>query len=203
MRQALADAGFDLVHEVDTAAIARELALPWLADPARRRGVVVGNTRALWPKFLAARRTDPELAAAPDPLDRYTERTLARVFAGDRVWLAHARYDGAWIPIQRIAAAAGLGHVAPTGLVIHPTFGPWIALRAVVTLPGEPPPRRAPARPPCRCGEACQRAFARAAETCAADDWIAVRDACPVGRAHRYGDDQLRYHYTKDRALLG
>lgn len=34
------------------------------------------------------------------------------------------------------------------------------------------------------------------------DSWIAVRDACPIGREHRYPEDQLRYHYTKDRSLL-
>ena len=32
--------------------------------------------------------------------------------------------------------------------------------------------------------------------------WLAVRDACPVGREHRYGDDQIGYHYRHDRTLL-
>jgi hypothetical protein len=32
--------------------------------------------------------------------------------------------------------------------------------------------------------------------------WLAVRDACPVGRAHRYDDDQLRYHYAGERDAL-
>lgn len=32
--------------------------------------------------------------------------------------------------------------------------------------------------------------------------WLAVRDACPVGRAHRYSDAQIAYHYTKDRGVL-
>lgn len=27
------------------------------------------------------------------------------------------------------------------------------------------------------------------------ETWLAVRDACPVGRAHRYGSAQLRFHY--------
>jgi methylmalonic aciduria homocystinuria type C protein len=33
-------------------------------------------------------------------------------------------------------------------------------------------------------------------------NWVAVRDACPVGRAERYDDAQVRYHYTKDRRIL-
>jgi methylmalonic aciduria homocystinuria type C protein len=32
--------------------------------------------------------------------------------------------------------------------------------------------------------------------------WLAVRDACPVGRAHRYCEDQIRYHYAGDRTAL-
>lgn len=32
--------------------------------------------------------------------------------------------------------------------------------------------------------------------------WLAVRDAYPAGRSHRYGDEQIRYHDTKDRAVL-
>jgi hypothetical protein len=29
-----------------------------------------------------------------------------------------------------------------------------------------------------------------------------MREACPTGRAHRYGEAQIRYHYLKDRAVL-
>jgi len=195
----LAEAGFDLVHAFDTAAVAHEF--PFLADPARRRGLLVGNTRALWPRFLAARRADPELLAASDPLDLYTERTVAHAFPGERVWLAHAQYDGAWIPIQRLAAAVGFAHLAPSHLSIHPTYGPWFALRGVIALVGDPPATRTTCAP-CPCDTACTDQLARAIASQDPRDWIALRDSCNVGRNHRYGDDQLLYHYTKDRALL-
>jgi methylmalonic aciduria homocystinuria type C protein len=32
--------------------------------------------------------------------------------------------------------------------------------------------------------------------------WLSVRDACPVGRAQRYSDEHIEYHYTKARDLL-
>jgi len=36
-----------------------------------------------------------------------------------------------------------------------------------------------------------------------ADAWIALRDAVSIGRdEYRFGDDQLRYHYTKDAGCL-
>ncbi|MGE5185558.1 MAG: hypothetical protein ACM31C_26020 [Acidobacteriota bacterium] len=198
----LAHAGFDLVHAFDAAITADDPQLAKLADPARRLGLIVGNTRALWPRFLAAWRADRALAADTDPLDRYTERALASAFPGERVWLGHATYDGAFLPLQRLAERAGLAYLAPTHLSIHPTYGPWFALRAVVLVAGDPPVSPATVPPPCRCARACTSALAEAMSSKDPESWIAVRDACPVGREHRYPDDQLRYHYTKDRALL-
>jgi hypothetical protein len=32
--------------------------------------------------------------------------------------------------------------------------------------------------------------------------WLAVRDACPVGREHRFPEAMIRYGYTKDRGAL-
>jgi len=199
----LADAGFDLVHDFDTALLAGVPELEPLVDPARRRGLLVGNTRALWPVFLAARAADPALAAAADPLERYTEDQLARAFPGEPTWFSHRRYGGAFLPFQRIAVAAGLGALAPTQLVIHPVHGPWFALRAIVVLAGEPPPAR-PALPAYRCTGSCELRLAEARAS--GGDWrawLAVRDACCVGRNERYSDDQIAYHYTKNRGLLG
>src|SRR3569833_4110147 len=162
-RRVLADAGFDVTQELDlgTTAIAG----------LTGRGLLVGNTRALWPIFIAARKADAELLASPDPLDLYTERTIARAFPAARAWFAHRRYDGAYLPFQRIAVTAylpfqriavtaGLGALAPPQLVIHPTYGPWFALRALVALDGAPPP---PAKHLIyRCAGECETRLAEA-----------------------------------------
>ena len=62
---------------------------------------------------------------------------------------------------------------------------------------------------PCgACTHACTPAFRRAltADPWLTSEpwwlWLAVRDACPLGREHRYGEDQIVYHYVKDRSLL-
>ncbi|MDX2167772.1 MAG: hypothetical protein SF182_11935 [Deltaproteobacteria bacterium] len=89
-------------------------------------------------------------------------------------------------------------------------YGPWIGLRAALVLdrpgPTGPPPRAANPCPD--CARTCVPAFerARAAPGELADTWplwLAVRDACPIGRAHRYDEAQIRYHYIKDRRALG
>lgn len=184
----LAAAGFDLVQPFD-ARIA-----PWLRH--ERAALLVGNTRALWAPFCAAME-DPALAAERHPLDRYTERTLEATYPSARIVYAHREYDGAFLPFQQLAVAAGLAALAPTHLLVHPIHGPWFALRAVVLVDDAPPPRSLPIAKPCACTGACDAAFAHALAH--PDDWrawLAMRDACSL-RAARYVDAQTRFHYTK------
>lgn len=214
----LADAGFDLVHAFDAAAAAREPGWEFLADGPLRVGLLICNTRALWPRFVAAMR-DPALAAEPDPLDRFTERTIEAAFPGAPVYFGHREYDrtsappddrtsapsddgtsaprsgGAFLPFTRLAVATGLGTLAASHLVIHPIYGPWFALRAVVLVGGEAPVR-APIAAPCVCGPGCNTALTSALASTSWEAWLAVREACSL-RAWRYSDEQARYHYTK------
>lgn len=188
MNQVLAAAGFDLVHAFDAHAAAREPGWERLAN-GPRTGLLIANTRALWPIFCAARRDEP------DPLDRYTERTIAGAYPDAPAYFAHARYDGAFLPFSRLAVAIGFAALAPSQLVIHPIYGPWLALRAVVLVDAEPPPVRAPIPKPCACGAACDAALAAARGSTDWRAWLAVRDSCTLGAAHRYSEDQIRFHY--------
>jgi hypothetical protein len=188
---ACARAGFDLVHEFDAHAAAREPGLAMLGG-GHRRGILIGNTRALWAPFVAAMRDNDHA----HPLEHYTESTIDAALPADaRVWYGHRRYDGAFVPLQRLAVVTGLGALAPSHLVIHPIYGPWFALRAVVIAAGEPVVH-APIDPPCRCEARCESALASALQGGDWRAWVAVRDACSL-RAWRYTDEQIRYHYTK------
>jgi methylmalonic aciduria homocystinuria type C protein len=186
-------AGFDIAHTFDAVALARQPGLAILAGEARL-GILIGNTRALWSPFTAAMR-DPALAAERDPLDRYTEQVIDAAFPGARLYYGHRRYEGAFLPLQRLAAATGLGALAPNHLVIHPIYGPWFALRAVAVVDGDPPARE-PIPQPCCCDASCSARFARAQRSKNWRDWLAVRDSCSL-RSWRYSDAQTRYHYSK------
>jgi methylmalonic aciduria homocystinuria type C protein len=198
--------GFGIFHRFDARAVAEELGVPRLADPERPVGILIGSTRWMWGPFKAALEEDPALASDPDPIDRFTEKFGERMCAamhGTAVY-SHRLYDGAFLPFQRIAVAAGFAALAPTHLLVHPTYGPWFALRAVILAGGDVPPRTT-ATLPCACDESCLGAFDAARAASGPDAWrawLAVRDACPVGRKYRYFEDQLAYHYTKDRRLL-
>jgi hypothetical protein len=184
-----------------------------LAAAPDRLGLLIGNTRALWEPFLAAWRAEAVLRADPNPVDCYTASRIGAL-------VAELRLDGELrfaheppprrLAVQRLADVSGLAPLSPVGLNIHPRFGPWIGLRAALVLdrrgPSGPPP--AVANPCPDYAATCVAAFERA---CAADGalpdtwrlWLAVRDACPIGRAYRYSEAQIRYHYTKDRGALG
>lgn len=221
-RAELLQRGFDLLAPL---AVSDELPV----DPALERfgrksalGFVVGNTRALWHHFSPNR-----VAGSANPLDTYTEHALhesldaaaelVQVPRERAVYFSHQRSavggaastssetrSGAGpIPIQRLAHAAGLAALAPCHLCVHPVFGPWIALRAVVVVPLPPPGPVRPLDRPCRdCSAPCVPALATAQQGPSSPGeppsvrWLAVRDACPVGREHRYGSEQVAFHYA-------
>ena len=205
-------AGFDLVHPFSTTRCELDpgLRLPNFSSEGSL-AVLVGNSRALWPALIAAIRARPSRLDRADVVDTWAEETIAAAASASQTaheirW-AH-RTGATTVPIQRIAHAAGLAWLSPANLSIHPHFGPWIGLRAVVVfdLPG-PHAAVAALDDPCgHCDRACLPAFEAARHD--ADlkqtwrDWLAIRDACPLGRAHRYGEDQIAYHYTKDLDIL-
>jgi methylmalonic aciduria homocystinuria type C protein len=212
------DSGLDIVHafclgwyndNVDAAERIDDLGRP------DALAVLVGNTRALWPKFLRELEQRSDLRSADDPVDRYVVETVesAREGIGER---HHVRYghvvEPRALPIQRLAVAAGLAHLSPSHLSVHPQYGPWIALRALLVfdVPGPAGSRPVPQDPCTSCEKPCVAALERALELTGQagaieprwQAWLAVRDACPEGRTSRYDDEQVRYHYTKLRRLL-
>lgn len=207
----LAPRGLDIVHPFALGWVNAELPPEQrLAGGDDRLGILIGNTRALWAPFVEARRGDPALRAAAHPIDRYCEAAVGGLGLDAAVRWAHD--PAPRLPIQRIAALAGLAPLSAVGLNVHPTFGPWLALRAVLVLDRPGPAGAAPRVPsPCAdCERTCRPAFERARAAQAGKSgitatwplWLAVRDACPVGRDWRYPEAMIRWHYARDRAAL-
>lgn len=207
--------GLDLTAALRVERYNEEVA-PWLRLPDFGRpgslAIVVGNTRAMWPPFLRALRADARLAADEHPIEAFASDRVRRAAAAagwpHEIRWAHDVVSGV-VAIQQLAQVAGLAHLAPSHLSVHPVYGPWIALRAalVFDVPG-PPGRPLPAAPCAECERACLPALRRALDGSAGAGaeawklWLAIRDACPAGRDFRYDDDQIAYHYTKDRRAL-
>ncbi len=191
-------------------AVESHLRLPDFERP-HSLAIVIGNSRALWSPLLAALRADPILLGDDHPVERYAMAVVAGAVSGVgvdvKVRWSHTLGDG-MVAMQRLADIAGLAYLSPAHLSVHPTYGPWIALRAAVVLDIEGPTCAAPpAPPPCdACDTACLPVL-RGLMACPPDqvarrDWVAVRDACPTGRGYRYSEEQIDYHYCKDLAAL-
>lgn len=208
----LAEAGFGLWSWTPLAryqeAVDAAYAIPWDGAPGAPC-LVIGNGRELWPALARARAADPGLRASSHPVDAYTERVLGAAVGAlptkHVLRFAHTP-PPARFAAQRLAHLAGLAHLGPAHLTVHPELGPWHALRAALVLDLDPPgPPPAPAPDPCTpCDRPCMAALAQAVAHPAKGwrGWLAVRDACPVGRAARYDEAQVRYHYSHDPAAL-
>lgn len=204
--------GMDLIHPFRIAwyddAVEDGARLP---GAARRDGlgVLVGNTRAAWPHIVAGMDRREE-----DPLDRWIEAAFAdglrKVPAISDVVFAHEPPPRR-LPMQRLAVHAGFVPLSAGRLLAHPEYGPWFALRAVVVVdaPGPPGPAPRVAEPCAGCDAPCRPAFEHASRVADASvdhavlrerwrPWLAVRDACPVGRAYRYSEAQIRFHYAHE-----
>ena len=119
---------------------------------------------------------------------------------------------GRFLDFPGLAVRAGLGARSRLSLILHPEFGPWLAVRALLfttraLLPTEPDPSFDPctgcAAP---CSEACPGAALPAAGfdlaaclattegTPACRTGCGARRACVVGPAHRYDADAEAWH---------
>lgn len=219
----LAAQGLNLHAVIDVAALPGELAAGLVRDSAPahacRQLVLIGNAgRALWAALKAS-----GLDSA-DPIDDFSVDAVERWFAerlpGHRYTLL---YPGETpVGLQALGRLAGWHHATPFMVGILPGWGSWfgyrVALLADTDLPPTPPlqvesPCLSCAARPCvaACpaqamagGEFDLRACVdhrRQPDSCCAHACMA-RDACPVGREHRYDEDHMRHTYDQSLRAL-
>ena len=127
------------------------------------------------------------------------------------------------LPLQQLGQVAGWTHPSPLGSGLNRRFGPWFAYRCAILTDGRLPRLVATngvnrcagcAERPClsqcpagaltvefapqvsACGQYRLRPASRCAGRCLA------REACPRGRAHRYDEAAMAYHYGVSLAVL-
>ncbi len=193
--------------------------------PGARTAIVLGNGGGdLWSRFRDFCRAHPDHEAAPDPLDRYTQLVIddatARVFGDVPARVVYPfRFPAEPVSFMRLASVAGLGRPSLVGVLVHPVYGPWIALRAAILVPLVlTAPRPADGFDPCptcrerACIAACPAGAVQPAgwdiPRCATHRGGVVdpcagrchaRVDCVLGREHRYPDDALAYHQSRAR----
>lgn len=188
-----------------------------LGDPSHL-ALLIGCTKAFWNHFKIEIRKDPSLIDLDNPFDEFVssniEKQLKNLETPYKIRYAH-RPDPEHVSFQKMASVSGLAHLSETHLSVHPIYGPWFSLRAVVVLEELVNIKPIKIENPCLdCENNCLPAFKNALKSSEDKipesknikdnwkDWLALRDACPIGRAYRYDEDQIYYHYTKDKSIL-
>ena len=213
--------GIDLIGATSVAAydarVAPDRRLVRMAQDARGVIVVGNGGSALWYAFRAA----VDAPGSDDPLDRFVERAVTeavRDVAGARCCYP----SDPQIDFRLLGQLAGLGRPSLVGVLVHPIYGPWMALRAAVLVPYEvTAPRPADGFDPCPtcvarpCIAACPggaigpdgwdvprcMAHRLAEETrCAAG--CTARIECVYGRAYRPPPEALAFHQAAARRVM-
>jgi hypothetical protein len=192
------------------------------SDRVARTIIIVGVLgRNLWPVLETdAEFQDNRQQPHTNPLDDWSKRVIGAL-AED--WNAGAVFpnDQPYRPFQAWAQRAEPVYPSPIGMLIHPEFGLWHAYRGALLFEQKldlPPGSEAVS--PCEscadkpCLSACPvEAFATTADGSSQYDvaacaghlataegqscltgGCAARNACPVGQAHRYDSEQMRFH---------
>jgi epoxyqueuosine reductase len=211
----LARAGFNLVGALDADRYAAMVPAAWrpaVLLPTARTVLVLGcGGRAFGRAALAA-------GAAPDPFDRLTRRAAGAAAAAlqEQGWRAlpvfyFERRGDAFADFVALARASGLGAPSRLGLLLHPVYGPWISIRALLLTERPFADTGALAFAPCDgcpapCAAACHGAAvgpdgldaAACASTRAGLPACALRcdarRACVVGREHAYAEEVEALH---------
>jgi hypothetical protein len=111
-------------------------------DRRARAVVVIGNGGGeFWRHYQHYLERHPEHAQRDHPLDDYTralvnDELVARLL--DRTIYTRALFPFVGEPVQvrfmDLARLAGLGAPSLLGLLVHPIYGPWIAMRAALLI---------------------------------------------------------------------
>jgi hypothetical protein len=117
--------------------------------------------------------------------------------------------------MQQMAQLTGLAYLTPSYLSVHPEFGPWFALRAAVSINcpaseiSHAVLKEIPLDNPCTLEEEREMTdrmhFALNYDNKDNEGWkhwLSVRDVLQRGKQWRYSDEQINYHYTKNRLPL-
>ena len=151
LASALSRHGFDICQTFHTSWYNHQLDREGLSLCRLPAGnaLLIANTKRLWPFFLTwlkqqQQQQQQEGAGTipPNPLDTFVTSnvtTLVRQHVGDdnnfKIFWDHDWDKDKLVSMSRLASVSGLCYLHPTALLsIHPEYGPWISLRAVVVL---------------------------------------------------------------------
>lgn len=189
------------------------VSLGWFWVEDERAALLLGNVGgSLWSTFSRSGFIED---GVPDPMNRWTQSTVGVVSNELQCDVRFPFGEPVW-PFQRYAMEATGMRASPLGILIHPQYGLWVALRAALVFDEAldiPSPTNAkhpcdscvekPCLSTCPVGafddgdydaRACRSHLAGGDGGTCLNGGCLARRACPVGVDHAYGPDQQRFH---------
>jgi hypothetical protein len=233
--RALAPYGLDLIGTTTPAAYDALVPATYRFAPedARAAVIVIGNGGgAFWSAYREHVAARPAHATRAHPLDDFTAEVMETVALPAAVELGlrpslRLPFRATTPPLSfvHLAEAAGLGRRSLLGVLVHPEYGPWMALRGALLVDAVAPAARPAAGfDPCaQCIErpclaacpagavhhpsgwdvpACIDFRVAAGDDNPCRDRCHARVACVYGRRHRYPDDALAHHQERAFAVM-
>jgi hypothetical protein len=198
--------GFDLFHT-----------FPLRSASPSSCGILVGNSKRLWEKFVQhVQKQDPRLLSG-DLLDFYTKSTMESACCSSFSDIS-AYYDVYYtfqtfpfiVPFQKLADMTGFAYFDPKSyLCCHPVYGRWFAMRSLILVDFEKNSSNIhelmedlnayqhSSNNVKKC--AClvnPPEFEIDWRSASIEDLVNMRDVCAVGKPHKYCQDQIDYHYS-------
>lgn len=141
--KALQDWGFDLCQTVAiedyNENVSDEHKIPLIPGRDSTMGILIGNSREVWPKFIKYCSENEDLLLNPDPFDTYTKIAFSSVLSN--LSIGHFEYYccdfnvGPLLYFQLMAEICGLCYRSQLShMCYHHSYGHWIGLRGLVVL---------------------------------------------------------------------
>ncbi len=232
---ALAPHGLNLIGTTTVSAYEALVPVPYHVAsllPQAKTLVVIGNGGGeFWTGFRAYCDERPTYRQDHEhPLDDYTVEVIERVLTpyleesgATYRYLYPFRFWAEPVSFMHLARAAGLAGPSILGVVIHPVYGPWLALRAALLIDRElstlplapgfnpcPTCRERACMTACPAGAvstekgwdipACVQHRLQVRNDCV--NYCYARYDCVYGRAYRYPPDELAYHQQRSFAEM-
>ena len=211
LQQEFLSRGFDIFTELNTSWYNAIKPSSVVALPENRVAMLLGNSRVVWPHFL--RFFQALKSPVEHPFDEFVAHEINSVISilpveqRPEVFYVQDKSPTRLIAFQRLASVSGACLLLDEiHLCVHPVFGPWFALRALLVFEEPSLLVTPPATLNIPINEVELVQAARCLEEAMQHKdwklWAKIRECITLGREYRYEESQLIYHYSKSQKVV-
>lgn len=171
-------------------------------------GLLIGNTKAIWPPFVEHYKNDLILKKIQNPLDKYVEIAIFKASSElptqSEVWFSFHGNEN-FVSMLHVAEISGLAKISPAQLAVNSEHGFWFGLRAVLVIDIDANIQITQAEPCIGCHAPCKDLYDKTiglSGEARIQGWIDIRKCCPLGKNTPYSENQINYHHRKTRDFI-